>query len=502
MRTIDKAERTKRIRYGATSTAITVVVVALIVVFNVIFTSLASKFMWYSDMTKEEVFTLSDATVEYLSTVTAPINIYFAADPDELLEGTYSVYTNFVYRTALLLAERFDNINVECHDVRVEYNFFKPYATTAATAIQDTSVIVESGTEFRLYNLDAFFIFDEDYKEIWAYNGENKFVSGILQVTAADVPVVCFTASHGERSIEGDSAALAQIFTDSGFEAREIDLAREDIPENCRILITNDPVYDFIGREAESGQANEISKLDKFLDNYGCFMVFSDYDHSAKLHNLNEFLEEWGIKFAHDTYVRDYGNSTSVDGISVIAEYVKDEDKMLGASLYGDIASLDTMPKTMTRYAMPVNIMWDEQEGLTGKRQVFPVLRSYDSAETIRDGEVSSVGQRNLMTLSRDRVIIDNQYYFSYVLACGSSAFTSRDYLLSDAYANSDILYSAIRSLGRERILSDIPYKAFDKTEVTITTAQANSWTVVLTAALPLVVTVIGVAVYVRRKHS
>lgn len=490
----------KKFKYGSAATALTVLTVALIVLANVIFSALSSKFLWYADMTKSEIYTLSDATIEYLSGVDSEINIYFACEPDELSEGTYSEYTKYVYQTALLLADRFDNINVECHDVIREYDFFKPYRDTAASAIATTSVIIESGTEFRLYNLDAFFIFDENYENIWAYNGENKMVSGILQVTSSDMPVVCFTSEHGEKSIENEQ--ISQIFTDAGFEVRTIDLSREDIPEDCRIVISYGPVYDFIGREAESGQANEISKLDSFLDNYGCFLIFADYENAVKLSNLNEFLEEWGIRFDTGLYVRDYDHSTSVDGITVVSEYVKDEDAALGASLYSDIASLDTMPKTVCRYGMPINILWSEGGGLTGTRQVFPVLKTYDTADTIKGGEVTATGQRNLMTLSRDKVIIDNQYYFSYVLACGTTDFASSENLISDAYANSDILYSAIRALGKERILSDIPYKAFDKTEVTITTSQANSWTVAMTAVLPVIVAAAGIVVYIRRKNS
>ncbi len=492
----------KKFRYGATSTSITVLVIALIVVFNVIFSAVATKFMWYADMTESEVFSLSDEAIELLDNVDAPIDIYFACSEDKLLDGSYSEYTRYVYQTARLMADRYPNINVECHNVYKEYDFFKPYVNTAASSVPVTSVIVKSGTEFRLYALDAFYIFDENYKNIWAYNGENKFVAGILQVTATDVPVVCFTKEHGEKSVEGDSKAMANLFTNAGMEVREIDLSREDIPENCRILITNDPVYDFIGREAADGQANEISKLDAFLDNYGCYMIFADYDHAGKLSNLNEFLEEWGIRFDTGAYLRDYDHATSVDGLSVVAEYVKDEDNTLGASLYSDIASLDTMPKTIARYAMPINILWSEGGGLTGTRRTFPVLRSFDSADTMRNNEVMSTGVRNLMTLSRDRVIIDNNYYYSYVLACGTSSFTDEASLLSEAYANSDILFSAIRSLGKERILNNIPYKAFDKTDVDITTSQANGWTVALTAVMPLIVSIAGITVIVRRKHK
>ena len=493
----------KKFRYGSTATAITVFTVALVVLANVIFTALSEKYLWYADMTEKEVYSLSDATKKYMEEITSPVNIYFAAQPDEISEGTYSEYTKYVYRTAQLLAQEFDNINVECHDVYREYNFFKPYAESAATKIAPTSVIVESGTEFRVMLIDSFFIFDDNYQNIWGYTGENKLVSAIYQVTASDMPIVCFTKGHGETS--GEKRAIHTMFSDAGFDVREIDLSLEDIPADCRIIIADAPLYDFIGREAESESANEIAKLDTFLDSYGCFMIFADYEKSANLVNLNEFLEEWGISFRSNTYLRDYDHATSVDGITVIAEYVdKDsaEDGALGASLYADISELDSMPKTVCRYAMPVDILWKEGGGLTGTRQVFPVLKSYSSSEVRRGEETLSSGSETIMTLSRDKVIINNENYYSYVLACGSASFTSSDYLLSNAYANSEILRSAMLAMGRERILTDIPYKAFDKTDITITTKQANAWTVLFTAALPVCISAAGVFVYVRRKHS
>ena len=494
----------KRLKYGSTAAAITALVIALVVVVNVVFTTLAAKFLWYSDMTDSNLYSLSDEAIELLDQIEAPVKIIFACEEDKLENGTYNDNTPIVYNTAKQIAEHCPNVTVECHNVYKEYDFFKKYTSTSASTVPVTSVIVESGTEFRLYTLDAFFIFDENYKNIWAYNGENKFVAGMMQVTADDEPVVCFTIEHGEKTIDGGSKALADLFTDAGFQTKEVDLSKEDIPGDCRIVITNGPVYDFIGRVEAGGdeKADEIAKLDRFLDNYGCYMIFADYDKAGNLRNLNEFLEEWGIKFDTGAYIRDYDHSTSVDGMNVVAEYVRDEDKKLGADLYRDIATLDTMPKTVMRQPMPVIVSWEENEGLTGMRKVFPVLRTYDTADTLRDGEVTNEDTvRNLMTLSYDRVIINNNYYYSYVLACGTSSFTDSDNLLSQAFANSDILYSAMRSLGREKILNDLDYKAFDKTEVDVTTSQANGWTVALTAVIPVIVIVAGVIVTVRRKH-
>ena len=323
-------------------------------------------------------------------------------------------------------------------------------------------------------------------------------------MTADEVPIVCFTSTHGEKSISGDSKAMADLFADAGYSVREIDLASEDVPEGCRIIITNDPVYDFIGLEADGDKANEISKLDAFLDNFGCYMVFADYDHASDLYNLNEFLEEWGIKFDSGAYLRDYQHSTSVDGTTIVAEYAKEDDKAISSSFYADIAALDSMPKTVERYAMPINILWDEGGGLTGTRYVFPILRSYETADTMRNGEVMSTGERNLMTLSVDRVIIDNNYYSSYVLACGASSFTDQKHLLSKAYANSDILFSAMRSLGKERILNNIPYKQFDNTKIdedSIQISELKELAAEMTLIMPMIAAAAGVFIIMWRKR-
>ena len=39
-------------------------------------------------------------------------------------------------------------------------------------------------TSFRVMLIDSFFIVDDNYQNIWGYNGENKLVSAIYQVTA------------------------------------------------------------------------------------------------------------------------------------------------------------------------------------------------------------------------------------------------------------------------------------------------------------------------------
>lgn len=490
--------KSKAFRYGSAATVFTCAFIAVVIVFNVIFTALATKYQWFIDMTKEEVFTLSDAAKEILADMDDEVNIYFCSDPDNLMNGTNGEWAKYVYTTATQLDAEYPNIHVTCKDIIKYRAFFEPYRTTAATDIYTTSVIVESGTEIRVFALQAFFVMNED-ETIWAYQGEKKLISGILQVTQADLPIVYFTTEHGEK-VGSDAAALINLFAENGFDVRPINLAKETIDKDARIIIINDPVYDFIGAEADDASSNEINKLDKFLDNFGCLYVFSDPDHAAKLGNLSEFLEEWGIALTPETYVVDAEHSVSADGLSVVAEYDKET---LGSSIYADLTkNLDTMPKTISRYTMPIEILWKEGGGLSGSRDVSPVITSYDTSRAMKNNVRVGGGKYNLMTISRETRIIDNEYYYAYVIVSGSSNFANANYILSNAYANSDILAAAMKATGREKVLANIDFKVFDDTKLDITTAQANHWTLVWLLVLPAACAVVGVVVRVRRKHS
>ena len=169
----------KGLAHGTLAVVITAIVIAAVVLFNVGFTALSKASLWYFDMTKEQVFTLSDETKEILSGVTSDVNIYFTREEDDLMKGSGGTgeYMKYIYRTAKELEKEFSNVRVECVDIVKHPAFFDYYYNTAATNILTTSVIVESGGEFRLMSSDAFFVWSEDRSYIWAYNGEAKFAA-------------------------------------------------------------------------------------------------------------------------------------------------------------------------------------------------------------------------------------------------------------------------------------------------------------------------------------
>ena len=180
--------RSRRFRYGGIAIALTCVLIAAVVLFNALFSLLANKFRWYTDMTTESLYTLSDNAVEILKNVDTKgqdVKIIFCDEPDNLRANFTQ---RLVYESALEIAQKVDYVTVENIDIFRNPTAVNQYKTTSKTSIYSHSVIVACGSEFRLYSQRAFYMFEEsDTSTPVAYNGEKKLVSGILAVTQASL---------------------------------------------------------------------------------------------------------------------------------------------------------------------------------------------------------------------------------------------------------------------------------------------------------------------------
>ena len=58
--------RSRKFRHGSTAALLTAFLIAVVVIINITFTALAQKYMWYTDMTTEKLYTLSPEAIELL----------------------------------------------------------------------------------------------------------------------------------------------------------------------------------------------------------------------------------------------------------------------------------------------------------------------------------------------------------------------------------------------------------------------------------------------------
>ncbi len=129
-------------------------------------------------------------------------------------------------------------------------------------------------------------------------------------------------------------------------------------------------------------------------------------------------------------------------------------------------------------------------------------------ANGMKVGESTVANPFSLMTITlEERQIQEDNYSliddFSYVVACGTTSFTSSEYLGSDSIGNSELLLSLFRVIGREPVPVGIDRKPFaDYTIDIIEAKDATQYTVVL-AVVPAVLTAaVAAVVLIRRKNK
>ncbi len=555
---------TRRFQRGTVNVALCAGVIAAVVLLNILVTALCTNNRWFIDMTSghftdarvdlyEGMYTLTDDAEAMLKSTFDSVNatrpeedgveveIIFCAEPDLLTKNDRMRY---IYYTALEMEKAFpDSIQVSTTDVWSNPSSVDAYRTNSYSSIYQTNVIVASGTEFRVYNQRAFYTYSETTDaDPWAYSGEKTFVKGIIAVTKAEAPIACLTYNHGEpfATEEGKTqySQFLKVLDSAGYQVQFLDLKNEEIPEDCRLIVTMDPQEDFASSFMTQNGVSEIEKLDKFLGKAYSFMIFADAD-TPKLTNLEEFLEEWGIAFnryADDKsagMVYDSENALDGKGQTFMGVY---EEEALGGSVTQDMREVGGNPKIVFSNALGISYsptyekayaLPDEEAG-TGafsygyyssnswSRDIYDIFRASETAliyetenGTLTDRVADTAGGFKLMTLSREnRTIGEGQGYtsindVSYVCAIGSTAFASNEVLSSNAYGNTDLLLSVLRVIGREIVPVGINFKPMytgeaDATNLASYNTTAQTVVLILLPALAFAGT--GTVVLVKRK--
>lgn len=514
------------------SSAFTVIVIAIVIILNIGVTILSDRMHLDIDLTSTQMFSLSDTAKGSVNQIDSDITITFCQDRDYLEKFKEMDY---IVNTALDMARENDHIHVRFINSVLEPQMFKGYIDenlSTATSITPTDIIVEKGDaskrgendsvpEFRHLRAASCFVSDPNTGVVWAYNGEETLVAASLAVTATEVPKAYFTLGHGESA----TPEFINVVTNAGYDVSTIDLSKADIPIDCRLLIINNPRFDFMGYNIHNPEAvSEIEKIDKYLEGNSTLMVFKDPD-VASLTNLDEFLHEWGISFGNGV-ISDLANSLSPDGTALVAQY---PSGTLAASVHKDISSITPPPKTIVEYATPIYVPdiyvkgLDENgnptntytySGNNAYRELSAVLVSSPGASEVRKGEVLNAdGGYNLMTITREQNVKDNEDYYAYVLAAGTTNFANTEYITSNTYANENILYYALRVMGRKKVPANIDFKVF-KTETFgksvspytdqiegMTWGEKLNATLLICTIIPLVTFLCGTVVIIRRKY-
>ncbi len=525
-----KLTERKSFRYGGASVGLTVAVVAVIIAMNAIVSGLFMVFRAKLDMTADNLFDLSEDSKTILSTRDNgenQVTIYFMADRDELdmtassanFYGDSTLWgMKYILELADAMAENHSYINVDFIDPAAEPGrikgivgeaYYKSHTFNSGSIIIDNyaperdskgDILLGSDGKplsywhnFRVYSRDAFFGFNMGDYSVISFKGEYRLTSAILAVTNPVAPVAYFVTGHGEpvgeyvmgeeTSDYGDAAYLWNLLRDSGYNIRKIDLQYEDFdPDGNALAVVFGPRTDFTS-SANSQDAGEIGKLQKFVETPGhSLMVLLNPD-TRDLPSLEGFVKEVGGVEYLDAKLRDDGNaSVTVDGYSLVGSFAKGTDL-----LSNKLGKVDAENKVIFRNTRPLRVT-DSAKGSA----VYTIPSS--SAADIAGADQVKAGDA-LLTFS---TISEG----SYLVAAGTTMLPYISYTERSDYANREVVSAALSVMADTENGYAVAAKVIPNEGLDLTTKQATVWTVILSVALPSVIAVVGLVVNLRRRYS
>lgn len=465
--------------------AISIIMIAAVLVLNIVFAEILQSGAYYGDMTPEGLYSLTDEMIDECSFLdessfkdgsgkTREVRITFCTDPDYLISN---MRTRYVYFMALMLERIYPTVKVETVNVTINPTSVAEFKTTSLSEINPTDVIVSEGGRYRVASIDRFWMNGNSYDNDLFFNGEYRLATLIKSVTVIDKPKAYFVTDHGESYYDKanpDSemsvrmSVLYDLLTERGLTVETLSLSEvERIPDDCAILIINNPTSDFDYDESrldELDYVTDTEKLDIYLTmKQGAIMVAKDYEVSLPV--FESFLYEWGFEFG-SSKLRDEDNEiSSADGKEslIIAEYSTDTDSYAYA-IYGEFADLYTAPVTVFGDTGSISCSFRDSFAVNepGSENVTRNYASFLTTGTASklynkdaDGEylvlAGAEARRDLAALTiRNRADTNrNEAYQSYIFCTGGRDFFESALLGSGSYANYDIVSAVVNNISR-----------------------------------------------------
>ena len=548
--------------------AVTVASVAILICLNLMLTYFGLSKTLFVDLTPEGLYTLTDGMkkeCEFLNTLgedgsESKVKITFCTDPDNLVSA---MTTRPTYFMALKLQQEFPSVEVETVNVTMNPTAVAKYKTTSLSKISPSDVIVSYGDRYRIMGAQNFWTTGSS-GDYFSYNGEYKMAGALRSVTLANEkqPTAYFLTDHGETYYDPDNPTsemslkttqLANLLRDTGLRIKTLNLSEiERIPDNCALLIINNPTLDFVAdpdRFDEMSYVSDTEKLDRYLVlNQGAIMVAKDYKTAGKMPVFEDFLREWGFEFGSSLIKDEHSSVSNASGThsDIITEYDTNKENF-GYAIYGEFAQLNSSPRTVISNTGYITSAFGESgtasepgtpdvskvycSFLTTAKTAKPYSKNSDNGEYVDLAGEAKKYDLAAVTARSNFNSESAEYTYSYLFCANSADFFSNELLGNAAYANYDVTAALANNMSRMDYyasleiggtsLNSSSFGGKQLVSTTLTTEDTNVYSpdasellkvnkgitagaiitsTVIVAAVPVLVCILGIIVCVKRR--
>ena len=514
----------KKLKHGTMATVFTCVFVALLVLVNVVTTMLFDRYPITIDLTTNKIYSVSNDTEDYVKKVNVDVQVTIFAD-----ENTYTNYSSYNKQAVELLknyCKLNHHITYRFVDIDSHPEIVKEYTDTISQfdMIFETKTKVDGKEISRTRKLGMLDLltFTDEFEEklsksgysidtlaqqaggdlsflsyygsyVESSNAEQAFTSALMTVTDPNPVYVTILTGRSELT---QLTYFQTLLTANGYNVNTVDITSEDIPADTDVVVVPAPKTDYL--------EEDITKVSDFLNNDGNLgkqlLYIASYG-QEDTPNLDEFLSEYGLSVGKGVICESdsgkYYNSPCVTVASTVSD-----------NFTQDVSTEN--PAILSALCRPVNTLFDEQDMVS----TDAYLQSSDTAYTadveisqttgqVNIGDALVKGQQNYMAVgSKAKFTDDNNTLYSSVIAVGSEGMLSDTYLQYSQYQNSEYFISVINGLTGKTAGITITPKTITGNVFDITQQQKTvlKWTFCL--GVPVVVLIVGIVIWARRKNK
>ncbi len=439
------------------------------------------------DMTPNKIYTteLSKTTTELLDSLDETINIYFAYDLDELTEGEDSYY-GLILRNTIEKYGEHPNVNLITGNPDDNP---EAYAQFSDITVDTGDIIVQGENTYKL--IDSTSMFNTETSDVsgvttYYFVGENYITGAIQYVRDGFNPSICFLRGHGEIPADEEFTTLKSILESYNYDVKDINISTGDIPEDCKIIIVASPTSDFSDEETE--------KITEYLDNGGniVFMLSPNDDTTETYSNINQITGDYGIYMDYDK-VKETDEDMYYSGDPyTIGCYLNPADWTTEAEELVDEGYYVVMPPSRSFYAV------SDDEDL----ECEPLIYTTDTAV----GEAYGIDDYDDITdeyLILAAYCLDPNRNDSKLLVFGNSEFIS-DEIFDEQYTVTavSVLLSSLAWMYDSSVDMGIAERSYQMDYMVIDSATKGYELLAVIIAIPIVIIIVGVVIWLRRRNA
>lgn len=514
----DKKERVRnlrRLRYGTAATALTAIVIAVFFLLNILVDVLANRYPITWDLSANKVFTLSEESIDIAKAVKDEVEIVVFADKEMVVNPTTGASAGI---------PEFDTTMREFHTAlqqyrnhsgkKVSFQFINPNQEPAKFAayedydVSEADILFLSGERYKVANMaDLYALDDSNYYTTGTYEFASKvekvLASNIYSLQGDNDRVIQVLVGHEED--ENTIAGLKDLYELNGYTFEEINITGSaPFNKNAEVMLIAAPAKDY--------SAAEIKRVQEWVFNKGSYNrhLIVYLNPTARCANLHELLDvEYGIQVTDqlilETDLNRMQNYQPYYPVADIPETAYTKNSVSTGRLYTPLARRLTTSLEATA----------EQEGAIGNLGV-PLNNYPESARVIKLADYNKENTDKYFAANKGEYpltsmiasIINsydnnkNETAYGSVVVSGCPAMAYPDCVQNGTFYNEELLLNAINAVTGHEDSVSVSNKVIQSGTVTFsTTAQLILGLGIFTIGIPLVVGILCLVMFLRRKN-